>query len=98
MNKIQNQYTTDKLIVIAVNLDKKQSLADEFLNQYPAEFKVVFDPKGKLAKHYQIKGMPSSIIFDQSGNAVISHTGFFSKKIPLYEKELESLILPQKSL
>jgi thiol-disulfide isomerase/thioredoxin len=92
MNKIQASYSTDQFVIIAVNLDKKRSLADDFLKQYPANFKVVFDPKGKLAKQYQIKGMPSSVIFDRSGKPVSAHTGFFVKKIEEYQQELKQRI------
>jgi len=92
MNRIQQKYGTDKLVVIAVNLDKKRSLAENFLLEYPANFKILYDPAGKLAKYYQIKGMPSSIIFDQSGTPVAAHTGFFKDKVQLYEQEISKLI------
>jgi len=97
MNKIQKEYGTDKLVIIAVNLDKKRLLADNFLAEYPADFKIFYDPTGKLAKRYQIKGMPSSIIFDQSGTPVSAHTGFFKEKIQLYEQEIESLLAKERN-
>jgi thiol-disulfide isomerase/thioredoxin len=93
MNQLQEKYGTEKLVVIAVNLDKEQALAEAFLTQNPATFRIIYDPKSQLAKKYQIKGMPSSIIFDPSGRPVIAHTGFFTKKIPDYNKEIEQLIL-----
>lgn len=92
MNQLQQKYGHEKLVVIAVNLDKKQKLADDFLEQNPANFKIHYDPKGLLAKKFKIKGMPSSVIFDQAGKPVIAHTGFFTKKIANYEQEIERLI------
>ena len=88
MNKMQQQYSQKDLVIIAVNLDKKKELAAAFLQENPAQFNIMYDPKGTLAKKYQIKGMPSSIIFGRSGKPVIAHTGFFSKKIKLYENEI----------
>ena len=92
MNKLQQNYSNDDLVIVAVNLDKKRSLADEFLNEIPASFNIIYDPKGNLAKQYQIKGMPSSVIFDRSGKPVAAHTGFFVKKIEQYEQAIRNTI------
>lgn len=92
MNKMHQQYSSDELVIIAVNLDKKKSLADDFLQENPAKFKVIYDPKGQLAKHFHIKGMPSSIIFDRNGKPVVAHTGFFVKKISQYEQEIQTRV------
>jgi len=92
MNKIQQQYSTDELVVIAVNLDKKRELADAFLRENPAKFKIIYDPKGLLAKKYHVKGMPSSAMFNRDGKPVVAHTGFFVKKIKEYEAEIKNEI------
>ncbi|MCF6193641.1 MAG: TlpA family protein disulfide reductase [Kangiellaceae bacterium] len=97
MNKIQAKHSRDKFVVVTVNLDKKKELATDFLKQYPANFQVIYDPKGELAKKYQVKGMPSSILFNSQGKAVSAHKGFFSKKIPEYETEIRELIQANKS-
>jgi len=92
MNQMQNKYADKNLVIIAVNLDKKRNLAEKFLNEISANFKIIYDPKGQLAKKYQIKGMPSSIIFNSSGEIVVAHTGFFVKKTLQYEKQIQSLL------
>ncbi|MBV1909559.1 MAG: TlpA family protein disulfide reductase [Kangiellaceae bacterium] len=92
MNKIQQQFGDD-LVIIAINLDKEKNLATEFLQQYNADFEIKYDPKGKIAKQFKIKGMPSSVLFDRNGKAVVAHTGFYSKKITQYEQELQQLLL-----
>lgn len=92
MNTMQQQYSPDDLVIIAVNLDKKKELATSFLDENPANFKILYDPKGQLAKKFQIKGMPSSVIFDRNGKPVVAHTGFFIKKISDYEAEIQKEI------
>lgn len=94
MNSMQTKYGKDKLVIVAVNLDKEHQLAVDFLKKNPADFKIAYDPEGNLAKKYQIKGMPSSIIFDTNGKAIYAHSGFFKKKIPQYEQHLKSVINP----
>ena len=97
MNKQLEQYSSEDLVIIAVNLDKKRELAEQFLIENPAKFSIVYDPKGQLAKFLKIKGMPSSVIFDRNGNPISAHTGFFEKKIELYENELAKAISKPKS-
>jgi len=92
MNKMQQQYG-DRLAIVAINLDKDRKLAEDFLKQYPANFEIRFDPDGKLASHYGIDAMPSSIVFNQSGKAVYAHKGFWIKKLAEYESEISSLIM-----
>lgn len=92
MNAMRQKYSKDELIIIAVNLDKEHQLAVDFLKTYPADFTVIFDPKGDLAKKYQIPGMPSSILFDKKGQVISAHGGFFNDKIPEYEKQFETAI------
>jgi len=92
MNQLQQKYSADELVIIAVNLDKKRILADKFLAENPAKFNVIYDPKGHLAKKFKIKGMPSSVIFDRNGKPIIAHTGFFIKKIDEYEQQIKNTI------
>ena len=96
MNQLRQKYSKEELVIIAVNLDREHQLATEFLKTYPADFEVIFDPKGELAKKYQIPGMPSSILFDQQGKVITAHSGFFQDKIPEYELEIAQVISKQK--
>ncbi|MBL4764576.1 MAG: TlpA family protein disulfide reductase [Colwellia sp.] len=93
MNKIAAQYKQQGFSVISVNLDANKALATKFLNETPASFTVIYDPKGKIAKHFKIQGMPSSMLIGRDGKIKSRHTGFFTKKIPLYQQEIEQLLV-----
>ena len=92
LNAMQDKYKPDELVIIAVNLDKKKSLATEFLAKYPAKFQIIYDANGILAKKYKIKGMPSSILFGKDGQPKFAHKGFFPSKTESYEKEIMQLV------
>ena len=92
MNKLQHEYSEQDFTVISINLDAQRTMAERFLSETPADFTVIYDPKGKIASHFKIKGMPSSVLFDRQGNIKFVHAGFDSKKIPEYEKEIRQLI------
>lgn len=95
MNKLRDKYSEEELLIIAVNLDKKSELAKDFLKANPANFEIVYDPRSNLAKKFKIPGMPSSILFDRRGKVVTVHQGFFIKKIPQYEEEIEIAMRPE---
>ena len=92
MNEIQAQYQQQGFSVISINLDADKMLAEKFLIETPANFTVIYDPKGKIAKHFKIQGMPSSMLIGRDGKMKSRHTGFFTKKIPEYQQEIEQLL------
>lgn len=92
LNQIQRKYQDQGFVVISVNLDANREHAEKFLKENPADFAVIYDPKGKTAKHFKIQGMPSSILIDKNGDIKTTHAGFFTKKIPQYEQEIIALL------
>lgn len=95
MNALQKKYADQGLVIVAVNVDREQELADEFLKQVPAEFQIVFDEKGEIARAYEVVGMPSSYFIDRAGNIRFAHTGFYQNKEDKYEEELKILLSEQ---
>ncbi|MBA6263225.1 TlpA family protein disulfide reductase [Colwellia sp. Bg11-12] len=92
MNNIQDKYQQQGLVIISVNVDNNKALADKFLAEIPANFTVFYDPKGKVARQFKLKGMPSSYIIDRSGKVVSPHVGFSQSKKTKYEQELIALL------
>ncbi|XPF93373.1 TlpA family protein disulfide reductase [Colwellia sp. RE-S-Sl-9] len=90
MNEIQKKH--ENLKIISVNVDYEKNLATEFLSNVPANFPIIYDPKGKIAKKYKLKGMPSSYIYSKAGQLVSSHVGFTESKQKKYEEELQYLL------
>ena len=88
MNNIQKKYQAQGLVVISVNLDAQADLADKFLQQTPANFAIIYDAKGLLAKRFKLKGMPSSYLFDRQGKLISAHSGFNAKKQQSYEQQI----------
>ncbi|WP_057832778.1 TlpA disulfide reductase family protein [Colwellia sp. TT2012] len=88
MNAMQNKYQEQGFVVLSINLDAQVALAEQFLQQTPANFAVIFDAKGILAKKFQLKGMPSSYLFDRQGKLISAHSGFNDKKQQKYQQEI----------
>ena len=92
MNNLKAQYQAQGLTIISINLDHSRALADEFLKEVKANFPVIYDPKGLIARKYKLKGMPSSFIIDRTGKIVSAHVGFNQTKQLAYENELQALL------
>lgn len=92
MNDMQKKYQQQGLVIISVNVDNDKALADEFLAEVPANFHIAYDPKGKLARKFKLKGMPSSYLIDRSGKMVSAHVGFSASKKSKYEQEIRNLL------
>lgn len=94
MNKWHNQFDKKNFKIITINVDAKKKNAEKFLTTTPADFHIMYDPEGKLARVFDVKGMPSSYIFGRENQFISSHTGFDTFKGLRLEKELEKLLLP----
>ncbi|WP_129645783.1 TlpA disulfide reductase family protein [Peristeroidobacter agariperforans] len=92
LNEMQAKYRDRGLVIIGVNVDRERAEADRFLQQTPADFKVVYDPGGTLAARYQVPGMPSSYVIGRDGQQAGVHIGFRSGTRQEREAELERLL------
>ena len=85
LNSMQAKYKDRGLVIIGVNLDNDREAADRFLEDYPADFRVLFDPDGALARQHEVIAMPSSLVFGRSGELRNHHNGFRVKQQDEYE-------------
>lgn len=88
LNDMEQKYKDQGFKIVAINLDEEKQLAETFLQQYPAIFKIHFDPQGNLAQQYKLKGMPSSFILDKDGKVKFSHVGFRTNQLEKYEQHI----------
>lgn len=92
LDNLAREYASRDFVVIGINVDKDRGLADRFLNDFHAEFPIVYDPAGELATAYKVAGMPSGILIDRAGHVRFQHAGFSEKQKGLYEEQLQSLL------
>ncbi len=76
MNTLHDELDGKGLKIIAVNLDAEKEDAEDFLEEFPAKFSIIFNPEGDMAEQRKLKGMPSSYFFGPDGNVLFSHVGF----------------------
>jgi len=92
MNEMHRRYSKDGLKIIAVNLDKDEKLASQFLADYPASFTIAYDPEGSSAEKFHVQAMPSSFLIDKQGKLHKTHLGFMENESAKMEAEIKALL------
>lgn len=85
LNAMHDKYAEQGLVIVGVNLDMEQSDAAKFLEEYPAEFAIVYDADKQLARQFDVVAMPSSYVFGRDGQIAARHMGFKVKQQDEYE-------------
>ena len=89
---MHHRYEKDGLVIIGINVDKRRELATEFLQQYPANFRIRYDPEAVLAREFDVQGMPSSYVIGRDGELKTSHIGFKVRKQDQYEAAIRAAL------
>ncbi len=92
LNTMLEKYQQQGFVVLSVNLDSDKKYASNFLQQTPALFSIIYDSRGRLAEKYQLKGMPSSFLFDRRGQLLSRHSGFNDKKKFSFEQQIQKAL------
>ncbi len=87
-----HEYGAQNIVVVAVNVDHDRRRAERFLDETPANFSVIYDPKGEIAATYKVVGMPSAVLIDRAGKVRFQHEGFSEKGKESYEEQLRILV------
>ncbi|MCA9728954.1 MAG: TlpA family protein disulfide reductase [Candidatus Eisenbacteria bacterium] len=92
MKELETRFSKQGFEVIGINLDKDHAKAQKFLDQVLPNFPLVFDPDGKLAERYELKGMPTTLLFDRTGKLRQTRIGFKEGEGDEVIAQIESLL------
>lgn len=93
MDALQKQFGDKGFVVLAINLDKKKSDMDNFVQAHPVSFPIMRDGANKLVSAVKIPTMPSSFLLDKDGKVHAAHRGFKGEAtIKEYTEEIEALL------
>ncbi|PHR57780.1 MAG: redoxin [Robiginitomaculum sp.] len=92
MNDLAQNYPQDDFEIILINVDKDREKADQFLSQIQAPCPTLYDPQGKIARQFDIKSMPTSVLIDRKGKIRYVHSGYHDDKTTEYTSHIKELI------
>ena len=79
------KYSDQGLVIVGVNLDMERADAERFLEEYPADFAIMYDENQELARQFEVVAMPSSYVLGRDGKVVAQHMGFKVRQQDEYE-------------
>ncbi len=85
LNAMHEKYADEGLVIVGVNLDMERADAEQFLQEYPARFAILYDDNQHLAKQFEVVAMPSSYVIGRNGKVIARHMGFKVKQQDEYE-------------
>ena len=91
-NAMHEEYGDDGLVILGVNTNDEAEEAQQFLEEFPAKFEIVYDPEGQLAQDFGVVAMPSSYVFSRDGELDTRHLGFLRSRRDEYEAVIQRLI------
>ena len=74
LNRAQ-QALEDDVVMLAVNVGETRSALEAFLEDYPIDFPVLMDEAGDSMQQWQIRGMPTTVMLNTSGEIVYHIAG-----------------------
>jgi thiol-disulfide isomerase/thioredoxin len=92
LDALQKELHAKGFTAMAVNLDEERQKADQFLATRPHTMTVAFDPQGKTAEAFKVKGMPSTMVLDRHGNIRFTHMGYTEKTLAQFRSEVLALL------
>ena len=92
LNAMYDEYSDDGLVILGVNTNDDAAEAQQFLEEFPAKFEIVYDPEGQLAQEFGVVAMPSSFVFSRDGELDTRHLGFLRSRREEYEAVIQRLI------
>lgn len=92
LNAMQQKYGEQGLQVVMVNLDRDAAAAAKMGADINAGIRQFLDPAGDLATRYELEGMPSSFMYDRSGDLISNHVGFLKADGPKREQAIAAAL------
>ena len=92
MQQLQQRHAERGLVVIGVNMDQDPALAADFLKDSPVSFGIEYDAAGVLARQFQVRAMPTSVLIDRRGQLRFRHAGFRDAQRATREQQILQLL------
>lgn len=88
LNELDQKYDNINVLAISVDKPRDQRKARRIIKSKDYKFEVLFDPKQKVMKRFNVKNIPQSFIINPKGEIVYKHTGYQRGDIKHFEAEI----------
>jgi peroxiredoxin len=71
-----NHNSSSDFEILAISIDEDTKDATDFAAAQKLNFPVLLDPKQRVAKAYEVEGIPTLFVIDKNGKIIYGHQGF----------------------
>ena len=95
MNTLQADFAAQGLDIMAISLDDGAEEARRFLAEYPADFAVALDTRGRCPRDLEVPGLPAAYLISPDGSIQLRHLGFKAEDAAEIRRTIEQALSGQ---
>ena len=92
LEALHQRYSSLGFTLLGVNVDKDSADAEEFLDETPVTFPILFDPESAVSELYDVIAMPTTVLVDRNGNMRFIHHGYKAGYENDYQAQIRALL------
>jgi peroxiredoxin len=92
LDRLHRKFLNDGFEVLGICEDATELAASLFLKNAPVSFTLAIDPRRSVAEAYRLSNLPSGYLIDRNGMIRYRYRGFDKTLVPIYEKDIRSLL------
>lgn len=70
MQRLWEEFKEEDFVILAIDIQEKSKLVSSFMNERGLSFPVLLDEKGKVARSYGIRGIPTTFFLNPEGEII----------------------------
>ena len=81
MEDLYNKLSGQGLAMVAVT-EEDPAVVRSYLERNAYSFPILLDPQGELAYRFDVRGLPTTVVFDSQREVILRHVGAYSWNTP----------------
>jgi len=95
IERLWQRYRDQGLVILAISVDEgMERRIATFVKRLNLSLPILLDPESKVADHYQVSGLPHSVLIDQEGHLIAQIIGERQWDSPEAYQLIEQLLEP----
>lgn len=67
LRRLRDEFSQEEIEILAINLKESRGLIKSYAQKYEANYKILLDEDGRVARLYNVYGIPTVILLDEQG-------------------------------
>ncbi|MCG7871228.1 MAG: TlpA family protein disulfide reductase [Candidatus Thiodiazotropha lotti] len=91
MNRAWDRLKSSGMAMLAINLGENREAVSAFLRDYPIDFEVLMDERGRISQRWRVKALPTTLVLNKRGLIIYQVVGEREWDQPALIELIESL-------